>query len=86
MRGRVVTETIEPQLDELVGQYTTAYAYSGENIEYAGRAEIGSAKSAAVWQIKKYVYSGSNLVDILWADGNAEYDNVWNDRASLTYS
>jgi len=21
-----------------------------------------------------------------WADGNQNYDNVWNDRASLTYS
>lgn len=86
MRGRVVTQTIEPQLDEMVGEYTAAYDYSGESLIYSGRAPMGSAKSAAVWQIKKYVYSSGQLVDVQWADGNADYDNVWNDRVSLTYS
>lgn len=85
-RGRVVTQTIEPQLDELVGEYTVAYDYSGTDLIYSGRAPMGSAKSAAVWQIRKYTYSTGNLVDIQWADGDSNYDNIWNNRASLTYS
>ena len=66
---------------------TTAFAYDGaDNLIYAGRAAIGSAKSAAVWQIKKFTYSGTNLTDEQWAGGTSAFDKVWNDRASLSYS
>lgn len=63
-----------------------AIAYNGSDLEYLGRAAAGSAKNAAVWQICKLTYSGSNPTDIKWADGNQNYDNVWDNRASLSYS
>lgn len=74
--NRVVTENL-----------TSAYDYDGSgNPIYIGKATAGSAKSTAVWQIKKLTWDGNNLTDIQWANGNTNYDNVWNNRASLSYS
>lgn len=68
-------------------RYSVAVEYNGDgNVLYFGRALPGSAKSSAVWQVRKFTYSGQNLTDVQWADGNTKYDNVWNDRASLSYS
>jgi len=68
--------------------YTTALDYDvNGNLIYQGQAVPGSAKSAAVWKIKKFTYDGSsNLTDIQFADGNNDFDNIWNNRASLNYS
>jgi len=65
-----------------------ALAYdNSQRLEYKGRAPAGTAKSAAHWQIQRYFWDAtSNLVDILWANGNGAMDQVWDDRASLTYS
>ena len=54
------------------------------DVDYVGEASIGTATSAASWRIKK-VYSASGII-IQWADGNASFDNIWDNRASLTYS
>lgn len=51
---------------------------------YLGFAEPGSLSSAAVWQIK-HLDTSSGLVTT-FADGNADYDNVWDNRAILAYS
>lgn len=53
-------------------------------ITYVGLASPGAATSAAVWQIKRVDETAG--VTILWADGNTLFDNVWNNRASLSYS
>ena len=65
-----------------------ALDYDGSgNMIYQGTADPGTAKSAAGWRIAKFTYDGSgNLTDIQLADGDLNYDNVWNDRASLSYS
>lgn len=61
-------------------------AYDGsDNLEYVGFAAIGSATSSSVWQIFKLTYSSGNLVSITWAGSNEKYDNVWDNRTSLTY-
>jgi len=54
------------------------------NVTYVGKAVIGSATSTASWQIQK-LDETSGLV-INWADGDANFDNVWDNRASLSYS
>jgi hypothetical protein len=53
------------------------------NTAYLGLSPIGSQHSASVWQIKKLDFTTG--VDIKWADGNQGFDNVWDNRASLTY-
>ena len=55
---------------------------------YVGQSEPGSSAQTSVnrWRIKKFVYSGSELVRTLWANGNANYVNIWDNRAALSYS
>lgn len=53
-------------------------------ITYVGTAAPGTLTSAASWAIKR-LDSTSGLV-VLWADGNSNFDNIWDDRASLSYS
>ena len=63
-----------------------AYDASG-NLEYEGWAVPGSATSDGVWCIRKHTYDASNRVTLSqYADGNTAFDNVWDDRATLTYS
>ena len=53
---------------------------------FHGWADAGSSTASAVWRIKKFIYSGSRLSSTQWADGNGEFDNIFNNRASLDYS
>lgn len=56
-------------------------------LEYLGKGAPGSATSASVFMIVNFSYdSDSNIVSILPADGNYNFDNVWDDRATLSYS
>ena len=50
---------------------------------YIGFAPLGSATSAATWQIKKMVES-AGVTTITFA--GPSFNRVWDDRASLTYS
>jgi YD repeat-containing protein len=69
--------------------HTVLYTYSGTNMIYLGKAEPGSSGKTdqTIWQIRKYTYDGSNnLLKTEWADGNAKYDNIWDNRTTLTYT
>jgi hypothetical protein len=57
---------------------------SDANTTYVGFAQPGSVASSAVWRIMKVVCS-SNLIDVTYADGNLNFDKVWDDRTFLTY-
>jgi len=59
---------------------------AGAGITYVGESSPGSVTSAAVWRIKKLDESVADDLTILWADGNSSFDNVWDDRAGLSYS
>jgi hypothetical protein len=53
-------------------------------VTYIGEAAISIAESVAFWKIKKLEQVGS-VLKITWADGNEQYDNVWENRAGYTY-
>ena len=55
------------------------------NNVYIGYAPTGSSTSAAVWRIQKIVTSGSDIA-ILSANGSDAFNNIYDDRASLSYS
>jgi len=65
---------------------------SGTNLIYKGYARVGSLTSAPVWQIAFITYDGNNnVLSIQWpqnASGNAtnDYEFIWANRASYTYS
>lgn len=69
---------------------TTNYATqvdktSTTDVIYIGEATIGSATSSAVWRIQKVDNTGGDT-EIIWADGNDNFDNIYDNRTSLTYS
>lgn len=55
-------------------------------ITYVGEAVIGSTSSSAVWRIKRLDEGGDPELIIEWADGNSDFDNIWDNRADLSYS
>lgn len=65
-------------------KYALRLDEASATVTYVGEAAIGSATASAVWRIKK-LDSTSGLV-ITWADGDELFDNVWDNRASLSYS
>ena len=53
-------------------------------ITYYGNAEIGASLTEAVWQIYRIKETGTEIAKS-WADNNALFDNIWNNRESLSY-
>ena len=57
----------------------------GGGVSYVGRAKPGTATSDPKWQIRRVTITAPDSV-VEWADGNNDYDNVWDDRLALSYS
>lgn len=56
---------------------------------YVGFAPPSKLTSDPSWKIMQLLYDAfpsGNLTSRLWADGDTKFDNVWDDRVSLTYS
>lgn len=60
--------------------------YSGNNPVYVGMAVPNTATSAPAWAIMKLIYSGNNVVQVLWADGTNQFKKIWDSRAGYSYS
>jgi hypothetical protein len=62
---------------------------SSDTVVYQGFADPGSLTSQAVWRITKTTFTSnspnSDDVEVRFADSNSNFDNVWDDRASLSY-
>lgn len=67
----------EQDLAKLIDDFTSA------DYLYVCLAPIGTATSASAWKISR-MENSTGL--ITWADGNNSFDNVADNRASLTYS
>lgn len=52
---------------------------------YVGKATTGTSDSSSLWKIKKITFSGSEIIT-KWANGNSNYTNSWDARASYSYS
>jgi hypothetical protein len=78
---------MRPVATESASHYTTKLTYSGSNLEYLGKADIGTATTSSGWQIKKFTYDGSNnLTDIQYAEGTDAFDKIWDNRIGYSYS
>lgn len=67
------------------GNFTTKVDVVDSSTTYIGTSQIGTSVSSAGWQIKKITVSGS-VTSIAWAGASDAFTNVWDDRASLSYS
>lgn len=72
-----ITETNGIAHNKLVDDYTSA------SYLYVCEAVSGSATSSAVWKIFRMTLA-TGLIQ--WADGDNNFDNIADNRASLSYS
>ena len=56
-----------------------------DSTSYIGMAQPGTDESKPQWQIRQVTDTGDSTT-ILFANGNDNFLNVWDDRASLSYS
>lgn len=54
-------------------------------VTYVGYARPGTADITPAWRIFK-LETIATVTKIRWANGVADYSNIWTNRASLTYS
>lgn len=73
------------QADIIPPGYAMQIDEVSSTVTYLGLAKSGTPTSASLWQIRKISVS-STVTSFTWADGDGNYDNVWDNRASLTYS
>jgi len=64
--------------------YKVLYDKSTATTAYVGRASAGSSEASPVWQIFR-ITKISGLLDKQYADGNVNFDNVWDNRETLSY-
>jgi hypothetical protein len=69
---------------ENIGQALRLDDTTTANVTYVGKAKVGALEADNVWQIQK-INEASGMI-ITWADGDEKFDNIWDNRASLTYS
>jgi len=67
-------------------QYKLDYS-GGANPIYIGQSYPGAATSTATWQIKKLTYDGNgNVTVVAFAGGTPDANQIWDNRATLSYS
>ena len=71
---------LEVQYDKLVDEDAT------NSFTYVGEAVPGTSKSDAIWRIKRIKEFVDGDLEIIWAENSAEFDKVWNDRATYEYN
>lgn len=55
------------------------------SVTYVGEARAGLLDSEVGWRIYKFE-TVSTITTKKWAQGTLDYDKVWDDRASYSYS
>ena len=57
----------------------------GSGVWHYGMGPPGGSTAEPVWRIQRLTVVNNNLT-VEFADGDAELDNVWDNRGSLSYS
>lgn len=70
--------TSDVPLDQMVDE-------TDANCVYVGWADIGSSLASAVWRIKR-IKIATSITSIGWAGSSDSFKQIWNNRASLSYS
>ena len=61
--------------------------YLSDTELYRAEAETGSTSSQAVWRIRHITVAlDGTSATTLWAEGTENFDKIWDDRASYSYS
>jgi len=55
-------------------------------VTYRGDALPGTATSAASWRVQRLTIQSDTDTEVVFADGDDDFDNIWDNRLSLGYS
>ena len=80
-----VAQEVNTLRDDLEMRYALKVDTVSESLIYVGFSAPSTLDNAAGWRIKRVTISGDDVV-VAWADGNINFDNIWNNRDSLGYS
>ena len=83
---KMVLALTKKTIDDLDNGYTLQYERASADVYYRGDAPVGSSTASAVWRIRRGTDLGGGSVEVLFADGDDEFDNIWDNRAALSYS
>lgn len=91
-------ETITPQFKEVLTiiqqvptedevPYTEEVDFVGDDLVYRGWTSPGTTTNLPLWRIRRtrFVAPDDDVIHD-WADGNGNFDNIWDDRAAKSYS
>jgi hypothetical protein len=73
IQSDTANKTLTVRLDEV-----------SDTLFYVGKAVVGSVDANAVWQIVRYTQTGV-ILKSEYANGAEAFNQIWNDRATLTY-
>lgn len=80
--GAATEATLQAVADSIAPEIYTLRYDEGATYTYIGEAAPGTATSAASWRIKRLTNADNTII---WADGDTNQDNIYDNRASLTY-
>ena len=65
--------------------YTKRVDVASATVSYIGEAQAGSSESDPVWRIQKSVSNAEGDLNIFFANGSDNFNNIWTNRVGLTY-
>lgn len=66
--------------------YSKRTNFVGDTLIYKGEALPGSNEAASVWRVRRLTFGVDGDVIEQWAGGTANFDKVWADHETLSYS
>ena len=65
--------------------YAKRVDFVGDTVIDRGEAAVGATTSSGVWRVRRITLASDGDVTEEWAGGSAEFNQVWDNRASLMY-
>lgn len=76
-----------PGVSEEDAVYSKRVDFISDDLLYKGEATVGSLETDPAWRVRLITISNvDGDVSETWASGTAEFNKVWADRATFTYS
>lgn len=82
-----IINTVRIQLEVQYDRLIDEVVQGANTYTYIGEASPGATANTAVWRIKRvYESSDSTVTEILWANNSEDFDKVWADRTTYSFS
>ena len=82
----VLSETIPVLYGDEEMPYSKRVDFITDDLLYRGEAAPGTLTSQTGWRIRKITIGTDGDVTEQWADGNSQFNKVWDNRLSFTYT